>query len=467
MKQQIAWAPNPGPQHHLVTCPVQDVLFGGARGGGKTYGFLGDIILRQKRYGKLFNALFVRRSYPELSEVLEKAHQLFPKAGAEWLAMKKTWVFPEGGWVRMAHLRDIQDAMRYQGHGYTAIYIDEAGQFPSPVPIDQLFASLRSGVGRVPKVMRLSANPGGPGHAWLKSRYVDPAPPFTVHEAEIPGVTGAYTQRVFIPSLITDNPQLMKHDPDYATRIAIATDHDHELRKAWLYGSWDIQAGGAFNDLWRPDAHVCEPFQIPASWQIDRSFDWGTSRPWVCLWWAESDGTSVDTPQGRKTYPPGHLFLVAERYGWTGKPDEGDRLTTPEICAEIKRIEDVMPWGSRVLDGPADPNIYTVYEGSSIGDVFAENGVGWIPGNNDPGVRITRVQAMRQRLKASLETPQEMPGITIFRTCRQWLRTTPDLLRDERNREDVEKGKQEDHCWDATGLRLVMERHEYSIGYGK
>ena len=105
------------------------------------------------------------------------------------------WRDPNGARLRFAYLERDADAELYQGHSYTRVYIEEAGNFPSPAPIMKLMATLRSGAG-VPVGMRLTGNPGGPGHQWVKARYIDPAPlgNKVIHDP----VTGL--DRVFIPS---------------------------------------------------------------------------------------------------------------------------------------------------------------------------------------------------------------------------------------------------------------------------
>ena len=108
---------------------------------------------------------------------------------------EKRWIAPTGARLRFAYLERDADADLYQGHSYTRIYVEEAGNFPSYAPIAKMMATLRSGAG-VPVGMRLTGNPGGPGHQWVKSRYVDPAPLGNV--IILDQATGL--ERVFIPS---------------------------------------------------------------------------------------------------------------------------------------------------------------------------------------------------------------------------------------------------------------------------
>ena len=157
----------------------------------------------------------------------------------------------------------------YQGHSYTRLYIEEAGNFPIPAPIFKLFATLRSGAG-VPVGMRLTGNPGGPGHQWMKARYIDPAP--LGNKVITDPVTGL--QRVFIPSQGRQQPFI---DVE-AYKQRLRSSGSKELVQAWLDGDWSVTLG-AFFDCWNTGRHVIAPFEIPKDWMRFRSMDWGSASP--------------------------------------------------------------------------------------------------------------------------------------------------------------------------------------------
>lgn len=234
----IVWAPQEGPQTWLLTCPVEDILFGGARGGGKSDALLGDWVAHASRSDGYARGLLIRRTTPQLEELIQRSRELFPALGAKWIAGSKTWVFPCGSRLKLRWLERDEDADNYQGHQYTWIGIDEAGIFPNPDPIDKLRATLRSPHG-VPCVMRLTANPGGVGHQWLKERYVLPALPMTPFYDEVRRV-----HRVFIPSRVSDNKKLLTADPGYLDRLK--SSGPPWLVRAWLDGDWDASAGDSF-----------------------------------------------------------------------------------------------------------------------------------------------------------------------------------------------------------------------------
>lgn len=243
-ERSIAWAPQPGPQTALLTCPIEDVMYGGARGGGKTDGCLGKWAQRYQLYGGYLRGILCRRTYDELDEVVARSHEIYPVIGGNYLTQKRTWQFPGGARLKMRSIERDQDAMRYQGHSYTDVYIDEGGNFPEPGPLDKLKATLRNPYG-IPACFTITANPGGPGHEWIKKRYVDPAPKGMTPIYD--EVSGSY--RIYIPSRLQDNKILMETDPGYTSRIMQSG--PSWLVQAWLKGDWNASPeGGIIKSRW-------------------------------------------------------------------------------------------------------------------------------------------------------------------------------------------------------------------------
>ena len=237
-----AWTPQPGPQTALLECGIFDVLYGGARGGGKTDGLLGDWSSHAATWGRRARGILFRRTYDELDEVMNRAEELFT-GYATFRASKLRWDFPNGATLKLRYLKRDQDASHYQGHSYTWAGIDEAGNFADPDPIDKITATLRSPYG-VEVCLRLTANPGGPGHSWIKARYMDghtPMQPFLDPQ------TGLW--RVFIPSRLENNALLTANDPNYAKRLRGAG--PPWLVAAWLNGDWNANPeGGIIKAAW-------------------------------------------------------------------------------------------------------------------------------------------------------------------------------------------------------------------------
>lgn len=279
----ITWSPQPGPQTALLTCPIEDILYGGARGGDKTDGFLGKWLMRSQHYGGKSKGLFVRRSMPELDEVIGRSQEIFTPLGATWKAQKSTWIMANGAMLRLRSLERDADAGKYQGHSYTDIYIDEGGNFPDPAPIDKLNATLRNPYG-IPSSFNVSANPGGPGHEWIKKRYIDPAPlgmrPVTDESSG--------EKRIYIPSRLEDNQLLMQNDPKYIARIRKSG--PSWLVQAWLKGDWNATPeGGLLKAQWfkRYNVQPSEFLRVIQSWDTAYKPE-QVNDPSVCTTWGET-----------------------------------------------------------------------------------------------------------------------------------------------------------------------------------
>jgi predicted phage terminase large subunit-like protein len=280
LKNETIWAPQPGPQSLLLACPVGDIFFGGARGGGKTDGLIGDWLAHADRHARHARGLFIRRSMPELEEVHNRMLELFPKLGATHRASNRTWAFRNGATLRLAFLDAEEDATKYQGHSYTWVAVDEAGAFPTPKAIDMLRATLRS-VHGVPCRLILTGNPGGKGHDWLKERYIDPARPMVPFQ----GPDG--TLRVFIPSRLQDNVLLMARDPAYLERLKASG--PSWLARAWVEGDWNArEAGNLFQREWFIPYLELPKFQRVIM-SLDTAFKTGTENDYsVATIWGET-----------------------------------------------------------------------------------------------------------------------------------------------------------------------------------
>lgn len=246
-----AWSPQPGPQAeaiHTDWCP--ELLYGGARGGGKTDYLIGDWLQDVDVYGPLWQGIIFRRSFdPELIETMRRAAQIFPLTGGNYSSQHRQWEWPNGAILRLRYLDNDADAMRYQGHSYTWVAWDELTQWPSDDGYRFLFGSLRSPGGPVPTMrVRATANPGGPGHDWVKARFSIRDYPHGFEPVVDPD-TGM--RRMFIPSRVYDNKILLAHDPGYINRLrGVGTT---ARVQAWLEGDWSIIDGGQIlrREWWR------------------------------------------------------------------------------------------------------------------------------------------------------------------------------------------------------------------------
>ena len=407
------------------------MFFGGARGGGKTDGVLGKWALKEQRYGSAFNAIMFRKTTVSSEDAIERSKDIFKPLGGKFNESKLIWRMPNGGRVAFAYLDSIKDAEEYQGRNVTDAWVEEAGQYPDPTPIDRLFGVLRSATG-VPVQLILTANPGGAGQHWIAQRY--DLIPFPAGPKVVARVlsNGAVHRMAVIPSRITDNRVLLHGDPDYVNRLHLVG--SEALVRAWLEGDWTA-IEGAFFDKWGK-ANVRDPFPIPADWTRFRSFDWGSAKPFSVGWWA----IVGDDVQGM---PRGALLRYREWYG-ASAANKGLKLTTQEVAEGIKRSDA----GDKITYSVADPAIFAEDGGPARSEVFASNGVYFQPADNK---RVATAGAMggwdemRQRIRGDGERPM----LYVLATCKDFLRTVPTLQHDPMKAEDLDT-KAEDHIADET-----------------
>lgn len=434
----VIWSPQPGPQTDLITCPIFEVFYGGARGGGKTDGSIGDWINHASQYGENAIGLFVRRRLTQLSEAIARAKFLCLKLGAKWYEQKKELVMPNGARLRFAYLERDSDAEEYQGHNYTRLYVEEVTNFPFPDPIQKLKGTLRSTAG-VPVGIRLTGNPGGPGHHWVKARYIDinPRGYQVVREEEQveiePGVfVNAFIERVFIPAKLKDNRLLLANDPAYVMRLRQTG--SEALVKAWLEGDWSGVDGTFFSEFDERRHVVAGDLYIPPHVTRFRSLDWGSASPFSVGWYAVSDGTFG--------FARNALIKYQEWYGWTGKPNVGLKMSANLVGQGIV-VRDLES-GKKPSYGVADPSIFATNGGPSIAEMMLVEKCAWFKGDN---ARQPGWEQIRKRLSTGDST--ETTLLVFHSSCENTIRTLPYLQHDERNNEDLDTDA-EDHAADET-----------------
>ena len=285
----------------------------------------------------------------------------------------------------------------------------------------------------------LTANPGGPGHTWIKARYIDPAP-MGFEILSRPLGNGAKHRYVFIPSKVENNRILLEHDPQYINRLHLVG--SKELVKAWLEGDWNV-VQGAFFDQWQTKRHVVEPFSIPGQWVRIRSMDWGYAKPFSVGWWAVVADTMVTN--GGQTIPRGCMVRYREWYGATAA-NIGLRLDAEDVAKGIAFRD----CGEQIAAAVLDPSAFAMNGGPSIAERMAtSHKVRFRPADN------TRVSArgamsgwdaMRGRLAGD---DDGNPMLVVFSTCKDFIRTIPVLQHDPLRAEDLDTDG-EDHVADET-----------------
>lgn len=435
------WRPQAGPQYDAITALfARELLFGGARGGGKSDYLLGDFLQGVNR-GTKWDGIIFRKNLVVLGQLIKRSKELFLPLGATWTDQKKTWKFPDGSTLIMAYLEREADADNYQGHEYDWIGWDELGQWASPAGYNKLRACLRGTHDTAtPRRIRASANPAGAGHQWIMHYFkIDEYPlgyqPIK-HEK-----TGHV--RLFIPSKLQDNKILMRADPNYIAELEATG--SPELVRAWLEGDWSVVAGAYFPEF-SVDRHIRQPHPIPEHWTKFTAFDWGSAAPFCVLWFAVADGEQYD---GVPNYPRGSLVVYREYYGCK-EPNVGVKMDAEIIASTALAMEND---GERITYRVADPAIFSKDSGPSIGERMARAGMSQRKADNK---RLLGWDQIRHRLVGSNKSEGE-PLLYVFSTCKHLIRTLPSMQHDEKKPEDLDT-EAEDHAVDT--LRYgCMSRH--------
>ncbi len=425
----MLWAPQSGPQTALIRCPYPEILYGGARGGGKTDGVLGKYLIKSQRLGEKFNAVIFRKEMPNSDDMIERAGQLFGPLGAQEIGSKNTFRMPGGGRLRFRPLASVKDADKYQGQNLSDACVEEAGLYASPDPIDRLWGALRGGGGAQ---MLLTGNPGGAGQGWIRERYIDPAPGgMTPIIRSLPN--GAEHRAIYIPSRVQDNKILLRNDPEYINRLYLVG--NAKLVDAWLLGDWSA-VEGAFFDCWSSEL-ILRPFPIPEHWPRIVSFDWGSAKPFSVGWWAV---VSEDYLCDGKVLKRGAMVRYREWYG-ASRPNVGLKMTAEAVGAGIAERTPERQGGHCPIDWVADPAIFTEDGGPSLAERMR---LPWRRADNARVARHGHVGGWDQ-MRARMEDQM----IFWFDTCKDSIRTIPVLQHDRLNAEDLDT-EAEDHAADDT-----------------
>lgn len=444
------WEPQPGPQSSAITADwCEEIFFGGERGGGKSDLQLGYQEDGALRYKDKWRGIMFRKTYPELEELQARATEIFQAEGAVFKTQPSAgypfsncWYWPNGASVKMRYIENEKDYGRYHGHQYTGISFDEVTEYQTPAGILKMISTLRSPHG-VPCTMRLTGNPGGAGHGWVKTRYIDVSTPYQPYVDPDTGFT-----RMFIPSRTSDNRILMENDPNYRDRILAATAGNEALRRAWLEGDWNIIAG-AFFECWRDSRNVVRPFQIPEHWLRFMSGDWGSARPFSFGWWAVVSDEHR-TEEGI-ILPRGCLVRYREWYGVrrdkSGAPlaNEGLKLTADDVGAMIPTME------SEAIDYRViDPSAFSEDGGPSIREriyMGSDRKVLFKRADNARVARLGSIGGWDQMRSRLIGEDENRPMAVCFSTCRDSIRTIPTLQHDKDRIEDLDTDG-EDHAAD-------------------
>lgn len=492
---EIVWEPQPGSQTIAMDSRSDHTLYEGARGPGKTVTQLMRFLrLVGKGYGAFWKGLILDLEFDHLAGLVAESKKWFNKFcdGAVWynspIAYK--WVWPTGEELIFRHVKKIADYDGFHGHEYSFLGWNELTKHATSVLYDKFMSVNRSSFdplintpqikhanGRIeyltedgnplppiPLEVFSTTNPNGPGHNWVKKRFIDIAPRGRVVKTVVK-IFNPQTQKeedytktqIAIFGSYRENKYL---DPKYVAELESITDKN--LRRAWLYGDWSVTAGGAFDDVWEETLNVIPRFVVPSSWRLKRTFDWGSTHPFSVGWWAEANGEEAILPDGRIFCPfPGSLIRFAEFYGIQldsmGKPDYGSnkglKLSSTKV-AEGVRDREISLMENGWIDeqpsaGPADNQIRNVAESDTltIEAKMAKVGIRWTESDKSKGSRKIGLEIARE-LIGNAKTG-EGPALYVMDNCRAFIATVPTLTRDPDVPDDVNT-KEEDHIWDET-----------------
>ncbi|MBQ9070989.1 MAG: phage terminase large subunit [Clostridia bacterium] len=375
-------------QKLFLDATESEVLFGGAAGGGKSYGQMVDAFVFALKYPGS-KQLILRRTFAELDKSLIRTGlALYPRDIFSFNSSSHTGKFKNGSCIDFGYCATENDVYQYQSAEYDCIRFDELTHFTEAQYV-YLISRVR-GANSYPKQIKSSTNPGGVGHGWVKARFVDPSPPKT----RFIGDDGM--ERIFIPSLLDDNSFLMKGDPRYKERLLALPDRE---RRALLYGDWNIFDGQYFTEF-NVNEHVCAPFEIPRSWRKYRAIDYGLDRL-VCLWIAVA--------------PDGKAYVYRE-YCESNLP----------IGDSAKAITERTPACEEIYATLAPPDLFSRSQetGKTKAAIFAEHGVTFTKTSND---RETGWLA----IKELLIDRGGGTGLKIFSFCTELIKCLPALTVDK------------------------------------
>ena len=418
----VAFMPNEGPQTDFLAAPEKDVLYGGAAGGGKSFAMLIDPL--RNCHLKGHRALILRRSMPELRELIDKSRELYPRAfpGTKFREVEKIWNFPSGAKIEFGFLEKDADVYRYQGQAYSWIGFDEITHLPTEFGWNYLASRLRTTDPKIKTYLRCTANPGGVGAHWVRKRYLEPTEPNKSFIGD-DGLT-----RKFIPARLMDNPYLAQ-DGEYERMLLSLPPIQ---RKQLLEGNWEVNEGAAFVEF-DPSVHVVPPFELPLHWERVKGIDYGYASESCCLW------AAVD-PQDKT------LIIYRELYqkGLTGEA-LGQMITEREL-EEYRSVPGVLDTSAWARTG---------YTGPTIGEVLIKAGHKLRRADKN---RIAGKVQIHEHLKQA--TTESRPRLQIFNTCPNLIKELQNIPLSKTNPEDVDTHAQ-DHAYDALRY-LIMSRPRMS-----
>lgn len=401
---------------------ADEILYGGAAGGGKTEAILWDAYINCVKYPGINVGIF-RRTYPQLERTyILRSRSLWDSTMGRYYIKDRKWVIYTKGknsTIEFGHCQNENDVFDYHSAQYDILYFDELTHW-TEFQYTYLLTRLRANTNLMQPFVKCATNPGGIGHGWVRKRWrlYDKSIEYQVYIPEQVELEEEYSsaqqlRRVFIPANVFDNLHILKNDPQYIVRLKASP-----FAKQLLNGDWSVFSGQAFPDL-DEKAHFIKSFEIPSHWRRWVSIDYGYSRPFCALWHAED-------PVNNKIYTYKELYLVRVH-----------ELQQADLVLENCR-------GEKIESFIADPSVFSARgSGTSIADAWRSRGLSVIKAFND---RIAGWQRVHDWLRKG--DNGEVYWMAFKDKCPNLCRTLPEMVLDENNPEDIDT-RAEDHAADA------------------
>lgn len=230
---KVHWKPQPK-QSLALSSTAEEILYGGARGGGKTEA--GQAFLLYDYQNPRYRALVIRKNADDLRDWLDRAYQMYRPLGAQVVGNPAEIRFPSGAIIRTGHLKDDKAYTKYQGQEYQKMLIEELSHISRKSDYKKLIGSCRSTVDGITPQVFCTTNPDEPGLEWIKEHWGIP---------DVPDFEKVYERRdeqgrrlVFVPAKVEDNPILLAKDPNYLKYLEGLKTDDPDLYEAWRHGNW-------------------------------------------------------------------------------------------------------------------------------------------------------------------------------------------------------------------------------------
>ena len=401
---------------------ADETLYGGAAGGGKTAALVAEAVTTALQYPGITIYIF-RKTIPELKKTIvpeiRKQCAAYVAAGhMNYNGVDRIWQFDNGSTLHLAYCQNPGDEYHYQGAEMQLLIFDELTHF-SLDQYEYLKTRVRSSRGDFPMKVMAATNPGNIGHGWVKSRFIDGKEPYKIYNSD----TGFTT--LFIPARVDDHPDERFREQYTRTLDAIA---DPDMRRALREGDWDVFAGQAFSE-WRSDKHVVAPFTIPDHWVKWLSYDYGFNTYAAAIWFTRDPQTN-------------RVYAYREFYE--------SQMPASDQARQINQLSSLESVRIRLADPSIWKSVGNADTGERVADILQKAGLNMQPANND---RLAGKNAVHEALKPM---PDGLPGLQVFSSLINLIRTLPSLPYDQHRIEDIDTNA-EDHLYDCLRYGLMHQ----------